>query len=55
MLGSKQLLEKGKEVVVQFAVIGMENEKEFFTDSNNMEMQFRKLDYRPSWDLHEEH
>ena len=42
---------KGKEVIAKWKVLDMDNEQVFYTDSNGLEMQERKVDYRPTWDL----
>lgn len=42
---------KGQEVVVEFHVENFDNDKTFYTDSNGLELQKRKLNYRPTWDL----
>jgi hypothetical protein len=41
----------GYEVVAQFNVSDFHNDQTFYTDSNGMEMQKRKLNYRPTWDF----
>ena len=41
----------GYEAVVNFEVEDFQNNQTFFTDSNGMEMQKRKLNYRPTWDF----
>ena len=41
----------GKEVVAKWQVLDMDNDSIFYTDSNGLEMQERKVDYRPTWDL----
>jgi hypothetical protein len=41
----------GYEVVAQFNVSDFQNNQTFFTDSNGLEMQERKLNYRPTWDF----
>lgn len=38
---------KGKEVVVTFKAMDFNNTEEFYTDSNALEMQYRKLNWRP--------
>lgn len=40
----------GYEVIAQFNVEDFQNNQTFYTDSNGMEMQERKLNYRPTWD-----
>lgn len=40
---------QGKEVVSVFYVKDMDNDEEFYTDSNGMQMQYRKLNYREDW------
>ena len=41
----------GKEVVAKWQVLDMDNDDVFYTDSNGLEMQERKVGYRPTWDL----
>jgi hypothetical protein len=41
----------GYEVVANFEVEDFQNDKTFYTDSNGMEMQERKINYRPTWDF----
>lgn len=41
----------GFDVVAQFKVQNMNNNKTFYTDANGLGMQKRILDYRPSWDF----
>lgn len=41
----------GNEVVAIFEVQNFRNKGVFWTDSNGLEMQERKLNYRPTWDL----
>jgi len=43
--------EGGFEAVTTFHVNGFKNDGVFYTDSNGLEMQKRKLNYRPTWDL----
>lgn len=45
----------GKEVVSVFYVKGMDNNEEFYTDSNAMQMQYRKLNWREDWSPVESH
>jgi hypothetical protein len=40
---------QGKEIVVIVETPEINNNQEFFTDSNGLEMQKRVLNYRPSW------
>lgn len=49
LLGIKDTDGLGKEVISVFSVKGLNNEEEFYTDSNAMQMQYRKLNYRESW------
>lgn len=42
---------QGKEVVMTIQSLDIDNKKTFYTDSNGLEMQERKLNYRPTWDL----
>lgn len=37
----------GKEVVATFTAMNFDNTEEFYTDSNTLEMQYRKLNWRP--------
>jgi hypothetical protein len=41
----------GLDVVVMFELVGMDNNKTFYTDSNGMEMQKRILNHRGSYTL----
>ena len=41
----------GYEVIAKFQVADFYNNQTFYTDSNGMEMQERKLNYRPTWDF----
>jgi len=41
----------GYEVVAEFHVHNFNNGQTFYTDTNGLEMQERKLNYRPTWDL----
>ncbi|CAI2376469.1 unnamed protein product [Moneuplotes crassus] len=41
----------GKEVILKLAVDDIKNNGVFYTDSMGLEMQERKLDYRPTWNL----
>ena len=41
----------GKEVTVNWRVLEINNEGEFFTDTNGMEMQKRVLNKRPTYDF----
>ena len=41
----------GYEVIAKFQVSDFFNNQTFYTDSNGMEMQERKLNYRPTWDF----
>lgn len=41
----------GYEVVAQFEMKNMKNDGIFYTDSNALEMQWRKLNFRPTWNL----
>ena len=45
------VLDDGNEVLVQFHVEDLEQQKTFYTDSNGLEMQQRILNYRPTFDL----
>ncbi len=40
----------GKEVTINIAT-NINNKEEFYTDSNGLEMQKRKINYRPTWVL----
>ena len=42
---------QGKEVVVTWFTPDIEHGDTFYTDSNGLEMQERKLNYRPTWDF----
>ena len=42
---------KGTEVIATWQIIGFDNKKTFYTDSNGLEMQKRVIDFRPTWDL----
>jgi len=42
----------GKEIVLNMNFNGINNKDVFYTDSNGLEMQQRKINYRPTWDLH---
>jgi hypothetical protein len=42
---------EGFEVIAKFKVEDFFNNQTFYTDSNGMEMQERKLNYRPTWDF----
>lgn len=52
-LGSLPNEDIGYEFVVSFTDLGIQNEGEFFTDSNGLEMQRRLLNHRPTWDIQE--
>lgn len=41
----------GYEVTANFFAYNIRNGGIFYTDSNGLEMQTRKLNFRPSWDL----
>ena len=41
----------GYEVIVDFQVENFDNNQTFYTDSNGLEMQQRRLNYRPTWDI----
>ena len=41
----------GKEVVIEFKAVDIDNNGTFYTDSNGMEMQKRVRNFRPTWDL----
>lgn len=41
----------GHEVTVNFYASSIDNAGVFYTDSNGLEMQTRKLNYRPTWNL----
>ena len=41
----------GYEVIVDFQVENFDNNQTFWTDSNGLEMQQRRLNYRPTWDI----
>lgn len=41
----------GTELIVNFQVKDFENNGTFFTDSNGLGMQERKLNFRPTWDF----
>lgn len=41
----------GKEIVVIYEFSGIDNQKTWYTDSNGLEMQERKYNHRPTWDL----
>lgn len=41
----------GFEAIAMFELHRFKNQGVFFTDSNGLEMQKRKLNYRPTWDL----
>jgi len=41
----------GYEVIVDFTLENFNNNNTFWTDSNELEMQERILNYRPTWDL----
>ena len=41
--------DKGKEVIVAWHTPNIEYGDVFFTDSNGLEMQHRKINYRPSY------
>ena len=36
-------------MTVQFIIEGLDNEGEFYTDSNGIGEMFRKLNWRPTW------
>jgi lysosomal alpha-mannosidase len=40
---------RGTEVTVNFYSFDIDNEDTFYTDSNGLEMQERRLNYRPTW------
>lgn len=37
----------GKEVIATFSALDFNNTEEFYTDSNTLEMQYRKKNWRP--------
>ena len=39
----------GKEVIVVFWAPSINNKGEFFTDSNGLQMEARRVNYRPTW------
>jgi hypothetical protein len=41
----------GKEVVVSWFTPNINNNGTFYTDSNGLEMQERKINYRPTWNF----
>ena len=41
---------QGKEITLNIQT-GINNQFEFFTDSNGLELQRRKVNYRATWDL----
>jgi hypothetical protein len=41
----------GQEVTVNFIAPEIDNKDVFYTDSNGLAMQERRLNYRPTWDL----
>ena len=41
----------GHEVTVNFFSPDIDNLDTFYTDANGLEMQTRKINYRPTWDL----
>jgi hypothetical protein len=41
----------GYEMTANFYAYNISNDGVFYTDSNGLEMQTRKLNFRPSWDL----
>jgi hypothetical protein len=41
----------GTEVIVNFKVTSFNNNGTFWTDSNGLEMQERRINYRPTWDI----
>lgn len=55
LLGIDTSDDKGKEVVTTFYVKDLDNAEEFYTDSNAMQMQYRKLNYREDWSPIESH
>lgn len=44
-------MDDGKEVVMSLNGTGINNRREFYTDSMGMEMQKRIRNYRPTWKL----
>lgn len=40
----------GKEILLHIQT-DISNGDEFYTDSNGLELQLRKLNYRPTWEL----
>jgi len=53
LLGLPEKPYQSHNVVVDFKVPNVHNNKTFYTDSNGLEMQKRILNYRPTWDLSE--
>ena len=47
---SLDISDSGKEVTINVET-SLQNNQEFYTDSNGLHMQRRKLNYRPTWDL----
>lgn len=45
----------GYEVIVDFTIQDFNNNQEFYTDSNGLEMQKRVLNYRPTFDLQKDY
>ena len=46
------LSEQGQEVILHFSFDKIKNDGVFYTDSMGLEMQERRVDYRPTWDLY---
>lgn len=43
--------DRGKEVTVNFWSQDIDNKDIFYTDSNGLQMEGRKLNFRPTWDF----
>jgi lysosomal alpha-mannosidase len=42
---------QGKELVIDWVIEGLHNNKTLYTDSNGLELQQRIFNYRPTWNL----
>jgi len=51
LFGLPDTTSEGHEVTVNFHATDIDNDGIFYTDSNGLEMQERKLNYRPTWNL----
>ena len=49
--GGIELSDVGTEVTLNIKALGFNNSQQFYTDSNGLQFQYRKIDYRPTWNV----